>query len=437
MNKDNARGNEPEWFRLDNAAKIYPAVIGGDFTAVFRISVTLREDIIYYALKEAVSVVAARFPYFNVTLSHGIFWFFLEKTEAEPRLHSDGPEVCTAFPIGSKKEVMYRIIVSEKTISVEFVHILTDGGGGLEFIKTLLCQYLLSAGKITSIPPGIINPSEVPHPDEFEDSFSKHFNKKIPATGNPPKATHLPFRLNRKPRFRPLTAEISAGAIKEKAKQSGLSVTEYLVTVYLMVLQDIFRELPGRKKRGIIRVQVPVNLRSHFGSRTMRNFSLFVMPEIDLRLGTHTFSEIARSVHHIIRLETIPLRISRIIRRNVGKEKSLFIRLLPVILKRFALYIAYYTFGSKLNTGVLTNLGMIDLPDDVAGYVDSFSITPPPPNKRIKINCGIATWGDKMRITFGSVAAGHELERRFFSFLAGEGLEVRMTGQIQKGNEKV
>ena len=385
-----------------------------------------KDDIIYSALIKAIPVVAARFPYFNVVLSHGLFWYFLEKSSVMPRLYSDNNEICTAFPIGSKKEVMYRIIVRQKTLSLEFVHILTDGGGALEFLKTLLGQYLKNCGKIDQLPDGIFDPDGKPDQEEYEDSFGRYFNKKIPATENPKPALHLPFKLHEKPRFRTITGEIDTDAISEKAKSYGVSVTEYLAAVYLAVLQEIFHQQPEKKRRGVIRVQVPVNLRKYFRSRTMRNFSLFVVPEIDLRLGRFSFRDICDTVHHMMRLETHPLRISRIIRRNVGGEKLFIIRIIPVFLKRLILVFVYHLFGSGLFTGVLTNMGRIEFPPEISEHVKAFAITPPPPNPKVKISCGIASFGNTMRITFGSIAEGQVIEKEFFRFLVKEGIKVKL-----------
>jgi NRPS condensation-like uncharacterized protein len=423
------QGEPPYWFKLDNAAKIYPAVIGGDFTAVFRITVILADDVVYRHLADAISVVAERFPYFNVTLSSGAFWYFLEGIGSKPRLYSESGEKGIAFPLGSKNEVMYRILVRNNRISVEFVHILTDGGGALEFLKTLLYQYFKNRGIANNLPEGIIDPEGSPAPEETEDSFGKYFDKRIPATENPVMALHLPFSLNSRPRFRTVCAEIDAGQIREKAREYKISITEYLTSVYLYVLQEIFLTQPEKKRNGIIRVQVPVNLRRMFPSNTMRNFSLFVMPEIDLRLGRLTFEEVTNTVHHFLQLETTPKRISRIITRNVGKEKLLIIRILPLFIKRFILYLAYHTYGSGLCTGVLTNMGVIGLPSPLAEAVDSFSVTPPPPNKKIKISCGIVTYNKKMRITFASIASERELESRFFRFLTDSGISVKLLNE--------
>jgi NRPS condensation-like uncharacterized protein len=420
---------ETYWFKLDNAAKIYPAVIGGDFTAVFRITVSLKEPIVYRHLADAIPVVAARFPYFNVTLSAGVFWYFLEGIQSYPRLYAESKEKGFAFPLGSKNEVMYRILARENRISVEFVHILTDGGGGLEFLKTLLFQYFKNTGQISELPENIIDPQSDVSPEETEDSFAKYFNKHIPAATNLTKALHLPYHLNIKPRFRTITAEVDSIQIKDKAKAYNISITEYLTSVYLYSLQEIFLTFPEKNRNGIIRVQVPINLRKMFPSRTMKNFSLFVMPEIDLRLGPMTFTEVATTVHHMLQLESTPKRISRIITRNVGKEKLIIIRMLPLFLKRLILYIAYHTFGSGLCSGVLTNMGAITLPSSIGEGVDSFSVSPPPPNKKVKISCGVVSYNNKMRITFASLASEKNLERTFYKFLTEQGVAVTILNE--------
>jgi hypothetical protein len=44
------------WLKLDNAAKLFPAIMSGELTSVFRITATLKEPVKYTAIKEAVSI---------------------------------------------------------------------------------------------------------------------------------------------------------------------------------------------------------------------------------------------------------------------------------------------------------------------------------------------------------------------------------------------
>src|SRR4030042_4019563 len=146
------------WLKLDNAAKLFPAIISDDLTSVFRITASLKETVRYSAIREAVAITSKRFPYFSVSLGSGIFWHFLEFNDQLPRIQADEEIPCTAFAIKRKNEPLYRIVIRGNRISVEFTHILTDGGGGLEYLKSLLYTYLTLAGKHISSPGTIILP---------------------------------------------------------------------------------------------------------------------------------------------------------------------------------------------------------------------------------------------------------------------------------------
>jgi hypothetical protein len=112
---------EKGWLTLDNAAKLFPAIVSNDLTSVFRITAFLKEPIKYSALKEAVELTAKRFPYFSVSLGSGLFWHFLEFNNQPPHIQAEGEIPCTAFALKRRSEPLYRIIVKGSRISVEFI----------------------------------------------------------------------------------------------------------------------------------------------------------------------------------------------------------------------------------------------------------------------------------------------------------------------------
>ena len=57
------------WLRLDNAAKIYPAVRDRELTSVFRIGVSLKERIKAKQFLEAIHELEERFPYIDPGIS--------------------------------------------------------------------------------------------------------------------------------------------------------------------------------------------------------------------------------------------------------------------------------------------------------------------------------------------------------------------------------
>ena len=114
----------------------------------------------------------------------------------------------------------------------------------------------------------------------------------------------------------------------------------------------------------------------------MRNFSLFVLPEIDVRLGTYTFEEILKSVHHQLQISTDVKQISRFLSSNVSYEKLFIIRIMPLFIKKMVIAAIYRKLASKRWTGMVTNLGLVTLPEEMEDLVDSFELIPTPPNDK-------------------------------------------------------
>ncbi len=417
--------NNGFWLRLDNAAKIYPAIISSELTSVIRISVELKERIKATQFKEAIQAIEDRFPYFKVKLQKGIFWYYLDHENLPVRVMADHGIPCRAF---GNEELMYRILVKENKISVEFSHILTDGTGAFEFLKTLLFTYFLKCGHPLPEEVAWYHPEEPVHHEEYEDAFNRYFKKTDAPTHSIPKAFHLPFSLREKPRFDVLLGIIPIRDIITKAKEHKVSLTEYLVAVYLYSLQEVYEELPQRIKHNshkIIRIEVPVNLRKMYETKTMRNFSLYVMPELDMRLGWYTFEELIKEVHHQMQLETDKKLIGKMISRHVGGEKNAFIRSLPLFLKSLILS-QLYRLGTGKYSGVITNLGKVDFKPKINSLIKRVVFIPPPANKLLKVNCGIVGFGNELVLSFGNIAASKKLEKHFFRFLTSQGISVKI-----------
>jgi len=395
---------------------------------VFRITASLKEPVRYSAIREAVAITSKRFPYFSVSLGSGIFWHFLEFNDQLPRIQVEEEIACTAFAVKRKNEPLYRVIIKDKRISVEFTHILTDGAGALEYLKSLLYTYLTITGRHISSPGEIILPGTPVSEEEFEDGYNRFF-KKLPAPSKLVRAWHLPFKLNKRPRLRVLRAEVKVDEILEVSRKHKVSVTEYFVSVYHFALQKIFiseKVKSKKEKRKVLRIEVPVNFRSKFPSRTMRNFSLFVLPEIDMRLGTYTFEEILRSVHHQMQIDTDIKQMSRFLSSNVRYERLLIVRILPLIIKKMVIASVYRKIASKRWTGMVTNLGLVTLPGEMEEMVDSFELIPTPPNQKVKAGSALVSYKDSVRISFCNITQSRELERYILKHLAGAGIHVKI-----------
>ena len=67
-------------------------------------------------------------------------------------------------------------------------------------------------------------------------------------------------------------------------------------------------------------------------------------------------------------------------------------------------------------------MGKIQLPPETSELIDYFIVIPPPPNKMLKINCGVVGFGDKLVLSFGNITKSMDFENKFKGFLQSQGI---------------
>ena len=148
-----------QWYRLDNAALIFPAIIRKNWNNVFRVSVTLREEVDPEILNRAIAELKPRFPTCFVRLRAGFFWYYLETVGEAPKARED-----YAYPLThmTKKELhtcCVRFLYYGRRIAAEFFHSVTDGTGGMTLLQNLTAVYLeLKYGKRIPREGRLVNP---------------------------------------------------------------------------------------------------------------------------------------------------------------------------------------------------------------------------------------------------------------------------------------
>ena len=413
--------NGQEWLTLDNAARIYPTALTEWSPDVYRVSVTLKAPIRVTALQEALRSVFPRFPYFQVHLQRGLFWYYLQRDHEIPPVYAMSEVPVSVMPTQKGRRHLLRVQAGGSTIAVDFSHVLTDGAGAIRFLGTLATQYL----RLRGVPVGswepFLDPDESPSPGEYEDAYKRYCDPSLPGPAKLSAAYHLPDEARE--RSRVITGRVPVGDMLGLAKSRGVSVTEYLVAVYMHALTRI--RSSATESRGTVRIEVPVDMRRFHPSETMRNFSLFISPEIDAGHGAWSFDEIVQRVHHDMRMQADRRDLARQMARNVRVERNPFVRVLPLFLKDALFSYVRRRFGEDPYSGVLSNLGRIVVPEDIADHVASFGVMLGP-NPRMKTNCVVFSFSDDLFIAFGSVIENRELERLFFTHLVGAGIPVTL-----------
>jgi hypothetical protein len=298
----------------------------------------------------------------------------------------------------------------------------------MRFLTSLVREYLRLCGIDVELWDGQLNPSDDPHPEEYEDAHKRHFKSGQPKPLRLSNAYQLPGDTRRNAPYGFLVGQMPVSAVLELGRSRGVSLTEYLAALYIASIAKV-REQQLRSgdpvKHSVVRIEVPVNMRPYYSSQTMRNFSLFVSPDFDLNLGAFSFEEIARKVHLSMRLQLDRRELQRQISRNVAGELNPLVRPIPLFLKDIFLSVMHNRWGSAPYSGLLSNLGMIELPDAFRRHVRDFGFYQGP-NPAMKKNCSILSFKETLTIAFGSIIESRDLERFFFTALVRDGVDVRI-----------
>lgn len=412
------------WFKLDNAAKIYPASMSRNWTALFRLSATLNEPVEPDILEQALASTLTRFPTFALRLRRGLFWNYLEHVEGTPGVEPDVANPLVRMDLKANRGFMFRVRYHENRIAIEIFHVLTDGTGGMCFLKTLVAEYLrIKHGVHIPRSHEILDCSEPPTAAEAEDSFAKYARPAtLPRKESP--AYHLKGIPADKDYLNITTGIIPSDAIRAKAKEHGVTVTEYLVATLIMSFYSIQKkELNKRRRRKDVKICVPVNLRRFYPSVTVRNFSSFINPGISPAYGEYTFQETATRIKHLMGLEASEKMINARMSKNVNDERNAFIRLVPLFIKNPTLKLAFWLNGDRVSSSTLSNLGIITLPDEMTPYVSRFDFQLGPLRYN-PVTCTCATYGGNLVINFSRDIRETDVERNFFTSLVKEGIPV-------------
>ena len=414
------------WMRLDNAAKIYPAAKRRGWTNYFRLSATLKEPVDVQVLRTALDVTVRRFPSIAVRLRRGAFWYYLEEIEKAPPIEEDKSYPLVHVPFDDVRKCAFRVLVYHSRIAVEFFHAVTDGTGGLIFLKTLVAEYLCQKYGI-SIPAedGVLGRLEDPDPEELEDSFLRYAGD-ITASRSEQTAYHLSGTPEPDGFLNLTTLMLPVAAVKEKARAFGASVTEFIAAVMMKAICDLQAEqVPRRMRRKPVKVLLPVNLRGLFPSRTLRNFASYVTPEIDPRLGDYSLPEICKIVHYRMGLENDPRMMAAKIATNVASERSPVLRVMPLFIKNLAMKAVFDLVGECKSCLCLSNLGAVRLPQAMAPYVARMDFIIGVQAKAPH-NCGVVSWDGTMYVNMIRNIQEPELESHFYRVLHSLGLPVRV-----------
>ena len=112
-------------------------------------------------------------------------------------------------------------------------------------------------------------------------------------------------------------------------------------------------------------------------------------------------------------------------------ENTFILRLVPIFIKDIVLkYI--YKFARKTQTLTISNIGIIDLPQEIKDYVNYFGVMSSTDN----MQACLCTYNDKLSFIFTSHLINQEVQKNFIRFLSEQGLNIEINTNIVMEEEE-
>ena len=418
--------NKLRWMPLDNAAKIYPAARSHNWTNAFRLSATLKEEVDTKVLQSALDVTIRRFPSLGTRLRKGLFWYYLQQVSHAPAIRQEMSYPLTRMTRKDLRDCALRVIVYHNRIAVEFFHSLTDGNGGVIFLKALVAEYLQQKYHLV-IPAeqGVVGRLEEPSPEELEDSFLKYAGP-VSASRRENNAWHLKGTPEPDGFLNVTCFQLPVAQVLEQAHHYCVSMTTFLSAALMQAILNLqAQQIPNRRYRKYVRLLIPVNLRRLFPSKSMRNFALYTTPEVDPKLGDYSFEELCQIIQHRIALDVTPKQMSARIATNVKSEQVFLLKITPLFIKNLVMKAVFLAVGERKSCLCLSNLGQVTLPREMESYVErlDFILSSQAMSPH---NCGVLSYKDTLYVNFTRNIVEPNLEREFFLVLREMGLPVEV-----------
>ena len=407
------------WYALDDAAKIYPLSIRHGQMLVFRLSVYFKDIVVPELLQMALTFTIKRFPTFATTVKKGFFWHYLDTAKRRYSIQPESDMPCKPLKISQSSSQSFRVLHYRNRVSVEYFHILTDGVGGMSFLKTLTAEYLRLLGADAQTGGDILDINGAPKKSESVNEF--HRADKTDSTSGfiDKPAVQMSGKLSKIKPCRVLHFKMNSAHLKDAAKKRDTTVTAYILAMMFIAGKHATDEHDGN-----MNIQVPVNMRKFYPSDTLRNFSMYC----GIKLPISEITDIGDIIPKItLQFEQKASKQSMSEMLNSTQRMVGAVRCIPLFIKAPVARIGYGFLSDRIFSNTLSNLGVVTMPPDLAEYIDSmdFVLGGALTNRA---SCAMVTFGDTATLSISKCTADPSFEERLYSLLESDGVTPIVEG---------
>jgi NRPS condensation-like uncharacterized protein len=414
-----------EWTKLDNAAKIFPPNSNERDTKVFRFVSELKDEINRDILQDALDKTLLLFPFYQVILRRGAFWYYFESTDLRPEVTEENKLPCSRLYKPNRRNLLFEVTYYKNRINLEVFHALTDGTGALGFLKTLLYYYITARYK-EDFKEGLpVLDYDASLSQKMDDSFQKHYSvKKIPKRVKITKAYHIQGRRQIDNRIKVIEGLMPVKDVLALSHKYNTTLTVYLVALFI---ESIYKEMPARAKKHPIVLSVPVNLRSYFPSVTARNFFATINISYNFSTSGDKLEDIIASVKDSFEKELTKENLEKQMNKLLSLEHNAIMRVVPLAIKDRVLRLAS-RLSDKGITATLSNVGKVSINPELAPYINMFNCFVSARRPQI----AICSFQNNLVVSFTSPFTGTDIQKNFFRYLANENIPIIVSSNAKE-----
>lgn len=398
---------------IDNTAKIFSL----DFKKnanVFRFSIVLKDKVDKKVLEDALYKSLDSHEAFRVKLKMGLFWDYFEYNEKLPVVKERKREL-KHFDYVRNNDYLFKVTYNDKNINVDFFHLLTDGAGAINFIVSIVSNYLDIKNNTS------YNKNETKYEISYDDELIKNYDKS--SKSNPGLKNIYLFREKRKRGINnTYNYMVNIDDVKLVAKKNNATITEYLTALYIY---SIYESMYDKKSKKEIALTIPIDIRRHFEVDTLSNF--FVCMKVNPKVyekNLSSFKDILEEVKLEFKNNLTEERIKEYLAKEVRLGKNIGYRYVPGFIKKFFMGHLGKFFGTS-TTSTLSNLGVINVDSNYLKYIDNIYALVMP-GRLQKIKCTICTFNGTLNIMMNSNIEDILFEKKFYLLLKKEVKKVKV-----------
>lgn len=433
------------WIRLDNASNIFLAARNNVDTKVFRLTAELTDEVNSNILQQALTSVYEEYPLFQSVLRRGVFWYYLEKSDVNPRVQVETESPVTAIYQPDSKNFLFRVLYKDNRVHLEVFHALTDGTGAMWFFEDLLTEYIWLRYDREEEEEGLYSVSSR-EKEDLEDSFRHYFRekkervarerfmdplKKIVRFGSgkgrflvnpfdqPVSKKVYQVRGTRTPDNRPriVNVHLPVKDALQLAREMGVSLTIYMTAVYILAVYESKRK---QEMETTISVSIPINLRQLFPSTTVRNFFSTTTVEYTFKQGeAPDLYAICQTLNEQFKPQLEKEALENRLKKYVEFETIPAARIIPRPLKDFGLKVAN-RLNNRSITVAMSNLGRANLPEQMKKHIQNLYFY----TSVIRPQFCMISYNDVLNVTFTSPFVETELFQHFVRFFTDKEIEI-------------